>query len=66
MGEERRLENSQCAIDGRDSTLTTGTDGLQLSLHVMRKPSFLTPKRIWAGYQDESGKTKTWREIGAL
>jgi hypothetical protein len=67
MGNVGFLENAQCAIDGAKSTLVMNRDGLELDLRVLRKRSFLTtPKRIWAGYQDEAGKIQGWREIGAM
>jgi hypothetical protein len=66
LGSAEFLGNSQCAIDVAKSTLVMNKNGIVLDLRVLRKRTFSTRKRVWAGYQDEVGKIQGWREIGDM
>jgi hypothetical protein len=64
LDEHRFLKNSQCAIDGKNSSLLLKSDALDLRLHVIRSMRFAAPKRVWAAYQDRRGVVRSWLEIG--
>jgi len=69
LAEGRSLENPQCRVDGRDSSVQVDANNFDLRLRVTRKSAFRGPKRVWAADQKntggrQEGKVSPWVMAG--
>jgi len=58
------LENTQCLVEGRRSSVATAGNALRLSLAVQAKAVMAGEQRIFIRARDRSGAESPWSEIG--
>lgn len=58
VGTPDRIENSQCAIDGGQSSVQAGEGGVQVTIAVEFRPAFAGKKQLF-GYAEDSAGANT-------